>query len=85
MQKSKSGALHERQVNLSQANRGGRYTRSEERVRHGKGGSCAGLHNRPHPTPQVQGEGFVQNPIVEDGEGWITVRRRSPKGGVNNM
>ena len=85
MQKSKSGPLHEGQVNLSQANRGGRYTRSEERVKQGKCGRCDGPRNRQHPTPQGHDEGFVQTPIVDDGEGWITVRRRSPKGGVNNM
>ena len=84
-QKSKSESPHGGQSNLSQANRGGRYTRSEERVKEGKCGRCDGLRNRQHPTPQEQVEGFIQTPVVVDDEGWITVRRRSPRRGKNTM
>ena len=75
-QKSKSESPHGGQSNLSQAKRGGRYTRSEERAERGKYNCWNDSRNRQHQPPKTRAEGHVRTPATDDGEGWITVRRR---------
>ena len=85
-QKSKSASPHGGQSNLSQAKRGVRYTRSEELAERGNYNCWNDSRNRQHRSPKTRADGYVQTPAMDDGEGWITVRRRkSTRSGENTM